>query len=509
MTFASEKERNITMKKLTSIILAALLAAASMTACSNNTPESDKSPSTDMTENPPEEVTVDETEELTATDIVKQKYSENNLDGITFATLAPDKSSHWIYCGMFNEVYAEELNGEVVNDSLFQRNSLAEELLNIHLVFDLQNSIGNVTSIISKNVTAGDASYDLSLATMTSQADLMMKGQLLNARSISTLDLTQPWWDKNEVDTFTLYDKLYWLCGDINIGDDNATQVMYFNKNMLNAYSLESPYGPIMEGTWTLDRLYQMAVLVKSDTDGDGQMTLNDTWGLVDANGHITHYLYSTGETMIDKSDDGSLRLKCFDESQVTAVETLYRYFVDYGLVYIGNVNNDVTSFTGDHTLFYSNQLYTLNLLREMESDFGIIPLPKLTEDQENYGTFLSHGGATAFAIPMTNDKIDSTGIILDVLCGLSTDTLHSAFYDVLFASKLVRDPESVASLDAVFASKVYDWGVDFSWASSIGNVYSNMVVNQNPEFISALKKNEKIANKQLEKLNKTISELP
>lgn len=75
----------------------------------------------------------------------------------------------------------------------------------------------------------------------------------------------------------------------------------------------------------------------------------------------------------------------------------------------------------------------------------------------------------------MTAADPETSGIVLDALAALSTDTLHSAFYDVLFSTKYVRDAESVEMLDLTFAAKSWDWAVDFAW-SPMGAIYQSMI---------------------------------
>lgn len=486
---------------------AALLIAATAAACAQTPASTDN---TDAENGQTVATSVFETEsETRASDAVRALFADTDLGGATFNIIAPAASSHWIYSGKFNEVCADEYTGEIVNDSLYERNMAVQELLNCKLTFDLQTSLGNIETVVAQNAAAGDATYDIALTTMTAQASNMLKGNLLNVKMLGNLNLENPWWDKNEIDTFTYKNKLYWLCGDINIGDDYAVQVLYFNKKMCNDFGLETPYNAILDGTWTIDKMYGMTTSVKADLDSDGSMTINDRWGLVECNNHVMHWLYPMGETLVDVGADGTLEPRILNERHINAVDTLFDYFVTKGMAYPGDVNNDVTPFTESRTLFYGNQLYTLELLRDMEDDFGIIPMPKMTSDQKSYGAFISHGGGTAFAVPVTNNRHDETGALLEALCGMSTDTLRSAFYDVLFSSKFVRDEESVAMLDTIFANKTYDWGVDFSWASSFTSLYANLITSGTNDYVSTATKLQKSSAKLLAKAVETIENLP
>ena len=150
----------------------------------------------------------------------------------------------------------------------------------------------------------------------------------------------------------------------------------------------------------------------------------------------------------------------------------------------------------------------TIGGLRDMEYEFGVIPMPKLDEEQEHYGEYISNGWCTAYGIPMTNQDPERTGIILDAICGFSHETLREALYDVLFGAKYVRDAESVEMLDIIFVSKMYDWAVDFSWGGSFQTLYNGIYDNGQNNFVSQTQKVMKLINKALEKLVNTVAEL-
>ena len=112
------------------------------------------------------------------------------------------------------------------------------------------------------------------------------------------LDTSNPWWDKNIVETFTMFNsKLYWITGDINVFDDFAVEVLFTNKSILEQNGFELPYKDVLEGKWTIDRMYQIAKACEKDLDGDGKMTVGkDVIGHIEGNDHIKHWIYAMGE---------------------------------------------------------------------------------------------------------------------------------------------------------------------------------------------------------------------
>ena len=455
---------------------ALLLAALILSSCGSGVAEETRE-STGLVSAESEVSTETETEaetEPTATEIIKERYADTDLGGLTFTYVGLSASGNHIYSGRFNELTADELTGEVVNDSLFNRKIALEGLLNLSLNCQLEGGPSVVSRVVHKSATAGDNAYDLSLNAVSVLGSDTLKGDYLNTQNITTLHLSDRWWDVDEIETFTFDNRLYWLCGDVNIGDDYATQVLFFNKDLLKSYNFELPYERVKNGTWTIDVLREQALATKLDLNGDGVYDLTDQWGLLEVNDHIKHWLYPLGQRMVT-SDGEHLVLHVQDEALFNVVEYLFRFFCVDKVGSPEAPNLDCAAFTEGRCLYYSAQLFFLELLRDMEDEFGIVPLPKYTEAQPSYGAYISHGGATGVGIPVTAADPETSGMVLDALAALSTDTLHSAFYDVLFSTKYVRDAESVEMLDLTFAAKSWDWAVDFAW-SPMGSIYQSMI---------------------------------
>jgi hypothetical protein len=334
----------------------------------------------------------------------------------------------------------------------------------------------------------------------------MQNGDLLNIKSISSINTEDFWWDKNIVDSFTMFGtKLYWISGDLNIFDDFAAEVIFFNKQLCADNGMEYPYGMVLEGKWTIDRFYEMAKTAEQDLNGDGVLKpKDDVVGHCEENDHVKHWMYAMGEKAMDIGPDGELITRLQEERQIRAVDKLYSLMTEQKMTYTGSS----TEFKAGHILFLGTMLGPIGGLRDMEYEFGVIPMPKLDEEQETYGEYISNGWCTAYGIPMTNQDPERTGKILDAICGFSNETLRVALYDILFGAKYVRDAESVEMLDIIFVSKMYDWAVDFTWGGSFQTLYNGIYENSQNNFVSQTQKVMKLINKAIEKLVKTVSEL-
>lgn len=464
------------MKNFISLSLALILAVLSLLSCSdkgNAKSETDPVESTQQSASNTESESETEAEK-TVTDTVREKYSSYSYDGYEYKVLAPGPNAHFAYDEVgadVNEVWVEESDGTPLNDAIFARNLATEDLLGIKVTPIFADNDENIRNQVKTEVTAGTTDYDTVLNRMDYIGPQAESGLYLNL--MDHLDTSNPWWDKNIVETFTMFNsKLYWITGDINVFDDFAVEVLFTNKSILEQNGFELPYKDVLEGKWTIDRMYQIAKACEKDLDGDGKMTVGkDVIGHIEGNDHIKHWIYAMGEKSCDIDKDGNLEVNILTESHISAIDTLFSYMVEKQMTYTGAWQD----FLKGGIVFCGAMLGPINSLREMEDDFGVIP--------------------------MTNKDPDRTGIILEVLCGFSTDTVRSALYDVLFAAKLVRDTESVEMLNIIFDTKSYDWAVDFSWGGNFANLYNGIYNTKNNTYVSGATKSQKIINKMLDRV--------
>lgn len=53
-----------------------------------------------------------------------------------------------------------------------------------------------------------------------------------------------------------------------------------FNKSMMNDLKLDNPYELVSDGTWTVEKLFEMASAARLDMDNDGLIRVGDRAGI-------------------------------------------------------------------------------------------------------------------------------------------------------------------------------------------------------------------------------------
>lgn len=160
--------------------------------------------------------------------------------------------------------------------------------------------------------------------------------------------------------------------------------------------------------------------------------------------------------------------------------------------------------FAAGRALYYNHVIAVIvEYLRDMENEYGILPMPKYDENQENYISSTQEWGQCVYAVPICAPDVNMSGAVLEYMGGVSTDTVRSAYYDVALTRKYSRDTESVKSLDILFNNVVIDLGFSFlGMQGSVSNALANGTI------ASTLKSSKKVTEKNIEKVEKQIAEL-
>ncbi len=440
-------------------------------------------------------------------------YGRQNYDGREFKILAPAPGSHFYnYSGATeNEVWYEEPSNEALPNAIWQRNSKVEETLGIKITPVFMPSTGEIDTTVNTNNAAGDTdAFDVVLNRLDSEMSYAANGYLLNFYDIDSMDMAHRWWDRQIVDTFTFYgNKLYVLSGDINYYDDYGVQIMFFNQKMCRDIGYDFPYDAVRNGTWTMDMMLTMAAAAYSDENASSKSEPGvDILGLGDNYDCIAHYLYPYGLKMSDQNSDGEPEVVWANDINTTVVEKLCDVFTsDYASA---ATYDNMRYFTEDKLLFYSEMLGMIPNFKDMETDFGILPMPKGSEDMDRYNAYVSNGWSTSYAIPstFTTDSAYDTGVILEFLSAASMDTVTPALYDQLLQARYIRDPESKEMLSYILDSKVYDLAGDLEWATALRSVYQNIFTNRSQSFVTMMKSVERPVEKSLVKFCTSIQEL-
>jgi ABC-type sugar transport system, periplasmic component len=388
---------------------------------------------------------------------IRENLPEENYNGYDFTVLVFDNQI-WSWA----EIVAEEEIGEPINDAFYKRNRLVEEKFNINIK-QVATGVDNVPTLFRKSVDAGDDAYDVAFMRQQAAANVATAGYCLDLNELEYVDFEKPWWDKNALRDLSFGNTNFIAASEITIGDKEAIWVVFFDKQTIADNAMESPYELVLSGKWTFDKMLEMMKSGMRDLDGDGTMTMNnDKFGLL-THGENFPALWIAGGCRLVENDSKNIPQIAFNNERFTNVwEKLVVLMADESC-YDKDIGFISSGLANGETLFATEVVAFLRQYRENERDFGILPMPKYNEAQEEYQTYVALG-TTLMVVGKSIPDTTRTSIILEALAAEGYRTILPAYYESSIKSKYTRDEDSIPMLDIAFNTRRYDLGLVFNW---------------------------------------------
>ena len=505
------------MKKMLSAIFAVMLLIFILVSCGDG---SGTTVATTGSNNPGNPDASGASAEAAASTLPEFQPAENaDYGGYNFRILdyaGVDKAT-W-YAGTINEIAVEEENGDPINDALYQRNKEVETLYNVKIsnvpVSDLDPTA--FSAVYKKSILAADDAFDAAFIPPNSIPTAINAANMAyDLTQIPSLDLSKSWWDQNSEKSLSIGNKLYAVIGDINLYTDFATEAIYANKQLMQEYSIDNLYQLVRDGKWTWDAMYDVMKRVSKDLNGDGVIDQQDQVGLEIQGERLNEAVSSSGEYITPKNKDDIPELTT-NVQRIAGVVSKYGTIVNDSTVTLksekikgtfGNVYYQfiLPKFINNEIMFHFDQMYFTFELRNMQSDFALLPYPKYDESQPDYHSTMSNWWGKATVIPTTCSDTERTGNILGAMGYYSQKYVTPAFYDVSITNKLMRDEDSLEMLNIILKSRIYDVGIIYNWGKILDMFNALADSGSEDTFMS---KFDGISDKITAAIQKTLSEL-
>lgn len=393
-----------------------------------------------------------------------------------------------------DSMFNHEVIGDIYEDAVYTRTVQVEELFKIKLEEINVTSDELITSVLS-----GIDEYDLHTATLSNMNKVVNRKCVYDLYELDSLHLEKAWWDQNAQEKCSFDGRLYYTFSDFVITGVDNSRATYFNKTLHNQLGLEDLYQLVADGKWTYTKMAEMAKVAVTDLNGDGTLTNDDQIGIV--NGNTTFYeamLTGCGAELVQMGEDG-LPYFFWLEKQDRFVEVYQALLSTFSAdnIYLKE-STELATFKKDKTLFTIAVLSFAVKMRAETVEFGILPVAKWDESQENYLNVSPNGHA--LLIPITVQDTDRAGNILEALSYYSSkyyseEASMPSYFEKALTSKSARDDESAASLEIIHDNICYTVKI----VSSSLSFYTQLD-NYNMNISSVIKANEKVQRKLLEK---------
>jgi ABC-type glycerol-3-phosphate transport system substrate-binding protein len=317
------------------------------------------------------------------------------------------------------------------------------------------------------------------------------------------IDIDDEWWYKDAITELSVDPYGYrFLFGEINIDNISRASCIYYNKDLYEQYvsvnkDKDELYQTVLDGKWTFDEFARLVKKSHISKGGDGS---NDIYGFHLDNDEYNHYFReSAGIRLYSRDDYGMPVLSVDVEKAADFATAIYElYFENEGTFNTKYDNRETdATFTNNQFVFSTNKLLLSmdSSMREMKSDFGILPFPKYDEEQEEYISLI-HNSSTLVAIPVSTDIDRANEEISAVIEALASESYRSvtvSFYEMALKAAYNRDDQSAQMIDIITGQHdtvksvitknfAYEYN---SSLSSFGYIYNTLLSKRSNGFAS------------------------
>ena len=418
------------------------------------------------------------------------------------------------------EISVSGLVGDPVNDVIFERNKAVEQRLNIKIksILEKTSDPNDVPNKVITSVQAGTGEYDIMAAAVYTTLPHTLTGNFANMQRIEHLDLEKPYWTRGFNEAVSYDDMQFMATGSMLLSIYRFAFVTVFNKDLFTDANQPYLYDTVENGQWTLDRQLSLIPTFHRDNGNGVQDAEGDVYGFITST-HISAdpYWSSCQVDIIRKNSDGNLEL-VFDAGKLHTVteKVLALYWgtddSTYALAAYGSDSEqeDIGNmFSQNQSAMATLRIMSLesSVLRNMSSEYGVIPMPKFDELQKEYKTML-HDMFTVVSVPTTvkGDRLSMVGAVLEALASNSYNTVKPTYYEETLRTKIATDPQSAQMMDIITRNIYIDLGIlntQFGFQDGLRAMVRGNSNNTISRYKGITKTTGKLLTDMIEKLDK------
>ncbi|MBE6577280.1 MAG: hypothetical protein E7653_04000 [Ruminococcaceae bacterium] len=369
----------------------------------------------------------------------------------------------------------EDVAGHTVNEAIYNRNVYTTDQLNIvttHKETDDSKAVSDATISHQSGGT-----YDVYCVYSLYASTLAVQGLYTNLKQYQFFDTTQPWYPSKLVKDATIFDKLYFVSGDVSMSNIFMSSLIYYNKDIYtnkqvgtklkNTYGYDSIYDLAREGKWTVDVMFTLSKGIYADTDKDNTKSAGDTFGFGTYETLYDNFYYGAGLTTIKSTSKGLEMSDGFKNTdKISNILTTVNTFLKTNDGYTsGNTHEPVrTAFSQQRLLFYlAPATHAYTTFRTVPGlTYGVLPVPMYEANQDGgYQACLSNP-YSMYGVASASNTPEIGAAYLHILGKNSYEITRPVFFDETMKLKYAENVDDSDMWDMVINSQSYDLGKVF-----------------------------------------------
>lgn len=361
--------------------------------------------------------------------------------------------------------------GSVVSRLAVERNEDVEELFGVTIITSVTDA-STMLSELAQSVAADSYYTDLLMIPVYMIGNFRAADTLINMRTLPFFDIEQPYFNKDSSDMTSGGYSTYGVAGHASIAPSSFS-AMFMNKDILTEAGLDpySLYSEAKNGTWTWDRATEIIEAVRTcnaERDGNGQSAYYTVTAQNTADRLPDLVFISEGNDYVKTGKRSVPVIGYTVKSAQKAMDILADIYNDAHSI-TDSTAGAINCFSNGESAILVDYLYVMSWMTGASADWGVLPLPKGSEDEE-YRTLISNT-ELVFAVPKNHTNGEVPAIILSALNAASYGYIYDEYVDY-HMEHVLRDNDSVNMVDMIFDTASFDFALAF------GNAYPTVAAS-------------------------------
>lgn len=476
------------LKKITCALLA-LLMLVSLVACSSDEETTDTD--TDVVSTEAENAETDINPNLAAIDGKGKEIRILTRESALVANYWYEETDH-----------SESDMSNVVDAAVYKRNRIIEDKYNVKLVStainynDIDDTITNQVA----SMTDDADSYHIALPMLVHAFGIANNGYCYSVDKLPLVNPEKDYWFGDIYNATTIGGRNYFISGDINTSVYGSSWTVYFNEAIVANNGIEDPYAIVKRGAWTIDKMLELSKNFGGD-GGDGVYDNTDNYAICSGTWVWQCFMYGADLKFVEKDNSDTPYVVTSDTTKSAALQSILTRTVEIMNDPSLSVNAHAAGLTAQPSVLFCNSqvlFYLANInnafvdgdIKDMTDDYGVLPLPKLNDEQEYYSNAVHPHHSSTVMVPK-NISGDSLELISSILEDMSYNSyLHvkPAYYDTVITYRSVRNENSYEMMPYIFERFNIDFGLVMTDTFGFDNEIRSRILNNDKNFASYFK---------------------
>lgn len=375
------------------------------------------------------------------------------------------------------------------------RNRNIEERFNTKLISHDTASSQVLLNELKEAKNAGDYYADVISYPASDIGSYCSSGLIMNMNTLPFTDYSAPYYNKDAIKQMSAGNYTFAVAGDFTEDFRNLT-CLFFNRSLCSGKVDEEPYMLADTGELTWDKVLGITTQVCSEND-----SINGIMSSFDSNMFCDIVFLSSGSHYMNVGTNKIPKLGYNTKNAQKAAEAFYSLVNDKKCGYIYNANSSGL-FYNDGAVCMIGTISDMSSFTNMKSDWGILPVPKVSETQSSYHSYMNVS-TPVISVPSGSSEIDRIGLLLQALNASSYECVTDSWY-TYYMNNVVRDNNTMNMIDIIRTSRRYDFALMFGSAyntvpAATYQLFKNCALN-NRKIADYYESNAALVNNQMSK---------